>query len=177
MEKLNKLEEQLENFDYVRIKMNQEGFDYCFKHYSSFEDVKDENFHKLRKKYIKVSEELEGYVYSKIDSIQNEIDKYYDEIYELTQSEEKTLFPEKLGLINYEGDCLVAIKSDNVIIIKDQYGVELQTITVPELYGFIDGLINIVDSKGKWWNFQSEHKDAKPSYSMIYNFVKTLNKD
>ena len=31
-----------------------EGFDYCFKHYSSFEDVKDENFHKLRKKYIKV---------------------------------------------------------------------------------------------------------------------------
>jgi hypothetical protein len=53
----------------------------------------------------------------------------------------------KLGLINYEGDCLVAIKSDNGIIIKDQYGVELQTMTVPELYGFIDGLIDWIDGK------------------------------
>jgi len=80
----------------------------------------------------------------------------------------------KLGLINYEGDCLVAIKSDNGIIIKDQYGVELQTMTVPELYGFIDGLIDIVDSKEISWNYPRASKDSKPSYSMIYNFVKDI---
>jgi hypothetical protein len=79
-----------------------------------------------------------------------------------------------LGLINYEGDCLKAIKSDNGIIIKDQYGVELKTITVPELYGFVDGLVNIVDSKGKSWHYPSEHKDAKPSQSMMYHFVKDI---
>lgn len=78
----------------------------------------------------------------------------------------------KLGLINYEGDCLVAIKDGNGITIKDQHGVELRKVSVEELYGFIDGLINIVDSKGKSWNYPSEHKDAKPSYSKIYHFVK-----
>jgi len=32
----------------------------------------------------------------------------------------------------------------------------------------------VVDSKGKSWNYPSESKDAKPSYSMIYHFVKDL---
>ena len=182
MEKLNKLEEQLENFDYVRIKMDQEGFDYCFKHYSSFEEVKDEKFHKLRKKYIKVSEELAEYVFSKIDSIQTEIDKCYDENYKLKQIDINSL-----GLINYEGDCLKAYNLAGSLFIKDQYGKMVSNphfkdehgdeFTPEQFYAFIDGFINIVDSKGKSWNFPSEHKDAKPSYSMIYNFVKTLNKN
>ena len=80
----------------------------------------------------------------------------------------------RLGLINYEGDCLYAIKDDYGITIKDQYGVDIQKVSVEELYGFIDGLINITDSKGKTWNYPSEHKDAKPSYSMIYHFVKDI---
>ena len=73
MEKINKLYEQLENFQYVRAKMRDEGFDYCFKHYSSFEEVEDEKFHSLRESYIKIAEELEEYVESKINQIQDEI--------------------------------------------------------------------------------------------------------
>ena len=73
MEKIDKLYEQLENFQYVRAKMRDEGFDYCFRHYSSFEEVEDEKFHSLRESYIKISEELEEYVKSKINQIQDEI--------------------------------------------------------------------------------------------------------
>ena len=73
MEKIDKLYEQLENFEMVRYRMDAEGFHYCFKHYSSFEEVEDEKFHSLRESYIKISEELEEYVKSKINQIQDEI--------------------------------------------------------------------------------------------------------
>jgi len=75
MEKIDKLYEQLENFEMVRYRMDAEGFHYCFKHYSSFEEVEDEKFHSLRESYIKISEELEEYVKSKIIEIQDEIDE------------------------------------------------------------------------------------------------------
>ena len=32
MEKIDKLYEQLENFEMVRYRMDAEGFDYCFRH-------------------------------------------------------------------------------------------------------------------------------------------------
>ena len=73
MEKIDKLYEQLENFQYVQAKMRDEGFDYCFRHYSSFEEVEDEKFHSLRESYVKIAEELEEYVESKINQIQDEI--------------------------------------------------------------------------------------------------------
>jgi hypothetical protein len=73
MEKIDKLYEQLENFEMVRYRMDAEGLHYCFKHYSSFKRVEDEKFHSLRESYIKISEELEEYVKSKIIEIQDEI--------------------------------------------------------------------------------------------------------
>ena len=73
MEKIDKLYEQLENFQMVRYRMDAEGFHYCFKHYSSFEEVEDEKFHSLRESYIKIADELEEYVKSKIIEIQEEI--------------------------------------------------------------------------------------------------------
>jgi hypothetical protein len=79
MEKIDKLYEQLENFEMVRYRMDAEGFHYCFKHYSSFEEVEDEKFHSLRESYIKISEELEEYVESKINQIENEIDNYEEQ--------------------------------------------------------------------------------------------------
>ena len=44
--------EEKEEWEYVYIKMIDEGFHYCFKHYSSFEDIKDEEFHRLRTNYL-----------------------------------------------------------------------------------------------------------------------------
>jgi thymidylate kinase len=72
--KLDKLYNQLEEFQDVRYRMGAEGFHYCFESYSSFEEIKDEKFHELREKYIEIAKELEKYVISKINSIQDEID-------------------------------------------------------------------------------------------------------
>jgi hypothetical protein len=94
-----------------------------------------------------------------------------EQLQEMFKNEKMT----KLGLINYEGDCLAAIKAGEEILIRDQYGAIVERFDVPQFYGFIDVLTTVVDSKGKSWNYPSESKDAKPSYSMIYHFVKDLN--
>ena len=61
--------EQLENFEFVRAKMRDEGFHYCFEHYSSFEEIQDERFHELRKSYLASAEALEKYVNEKIKEL------------------------------------------------------------------------------------------------------------
>lgn len=60
-------EEQREIMENVRYRMGAEGFDYCFRNYSNWEDVEDEEFHKLRLEYIKSAERLEKYVEDKLD--------------------------------------------------------------------------------------------------------------
>jgi hypothetical protein len=77
-----------------------------------------------------------------------------------------------LGLINYEGDCLKAIKDGDKVKIKDQHGKTLQIITLEELFDFFDGLIDITDSEGKVWNYPSESKESKVKYVKLYNFIR-----
>jgi hypothetical protein len=48
--------------DSVRAAVDNEGFDYAFRHYSDFEEVKDPTFHRLRKAYVKAAEALDKYV-------------------------------------------------------------------------------------------------------------------
>lgn len=69
----NDLYEELENFESVRYRMDNEGIDYCFKHYSSFEEIKDEKFHVLRNKFITSLDEIEKYVDEKITELNNKI--------------------------------------------------------------------------------------------------------
>lgn len=57
--------EEKEEWEYVYYKMIDEGFHYCFKHYSSFEDIKDEEFHRLRTNYLKSANDLEEYIKNK----------------------------------------------------------------------------------------------------------------
>ena len=57
----------LEDFADLRIRMNQEGFHYCFKHYSSFSDIEDQEFHKLRKAYLSAADKLEKYIVDKAE--------------------------------------------------------------------------------------------------------------
>jgi hypothetical protein len=45
--------------------MKHEGFYYCFKHYSRFEEIKDEEFHRLRMNYLQSANELEEYISNK----------------------------------------------------------------------------------------------------------------
>lgn len=53
------------DFDYLKSKMKDEGFHYCFKSYSRFEHIKDEEFHKLRLEYLDAAKKLEEYILSK----------------------------------------------------------------------------------------------------------------
>jgi len=68
-----------EDFEYVRARINQEGFHYCFKHYSSFPEIKDEKFHELREQYLKVANELEKYVDDKAQDYFMGIGEEFDE--------------------------------------------------------------------------------------------------
>jgi hypothetical protein len=80
-----------------------------------------------------------------------------------------------LGLINYEGDCLKAIKENGTIIVKDQYGKVVLSTDTEGLYAFIDGTQSITDSKGKVWEYLKEHENAKPSHLKIHEFLKDIN--
>jgi hypothetical protein len=74
MNEVDKLYDDLENFQMVKYRIKNEGFHYCFKHYSSFEEIEDENFHELRKQYLESAKQLEKYIIDKIDNIQDSID-------------------------------------------------------------------------------------------------------
>ena len=65
--------EELEDWQMVRYRMDNEGIDYCFKHYSSFEEIKDEKFHELRNKFIASLDEIEKYVDEKIIELNDKI--------------------------------------------------------------------------------------------------------
>lgn len=47
---------------YVTERVDNEGFDYCFVHYSDFKEIEDEEFHKLREAYLEAQYKLAEYV-------------------------------------------------------------------------------------------------------------------
>ena len=88
---LEKLENKLEDFEMVRYRMDAEGFHYCFKHYSSFIDIDDKEFHELRNKYLEISSDLENYITKKIETLNDRVERLRDEE-ELPQNDEPTTF-------------------------------------------------------------------------------------
>ncbi len=77
----------------------------------------------------------------------------------------------KLGLINYEGDCLKAIKEGDMIKIVDQYGETVNILSRQEVLLFVEGSLEIVDSKNKIWNYTKESKESKPTLRQIVDFL------
>ncbi len=59
-------EEDPSTFEYVAHIITQEGFHNTFDSYSDFDEVKDEEFHRLRKLYIKATITLQSYIDSKL---------------------------------------------------------------------------------------------------------------
>lgn len=53
---------ELEKWKSVHYRIEEEGIDYTFMHYSNFEEIKDEKFHQLRQEYLKISKELKNYI-------------------------------------------------------------------------------------------------------------------
>ena len=69
----NELYQELEDWQMVRYRMDNEGIDYCFKHYSSFEEIKDEKFHEIRNNFLTSLDEIQNYVDSKINELNDKI--------------------------------------------------------------------------------------------------------
>lgn len=74
---IEELEDKLDAFRNVQYRMDNEGIGYCFKHYSNFKDVKDDEFHRIRLKFLSVLDELEKYVENKIEELTDEVDNHY----------------------------------------------------------------------------------------------------
>jgi hypothetical protein len=65
-------EEELEDWQMVQYRMDNEGLEYCFKHYSSFEEIEDEEFHKLREELLESMRKIRKYVEDKLGSYEEE---------------------------------------------------------------------------------------------------------
>jgi hypothetical protein len=76
---LDKLLEELEKWEMVRYRMEAEGMDYCFRSYSSFEEIKDEEFHLKREKLISLMAEMVRYVEQMITEVEDKIIDVNDE--------------------------------------------------------------------------------------------------
>lgn len=56
----------------LTFRIENEGFDYAFQHYSDFKEIKDNKFHELRKAYLKAAKELEDYALIDLDELTDE---------------------------------------------------------------------------------------------------------
>lgn len=52
------------DLNYVRSKIEEEGFHYTFADYSDFKEIKDEKFHELRKAYLEAVNNMDHYLNS-----------------------------------------------------------------------------------------------------------------
>ena len=77
-----------------------------------------------------------------------------------------------ISLINHEGDCLWAIRSDDNIVVYDQWEDLVDIMTIPQFCEWLDGDIGLTDSNGKTWYWNKEPQDSKPSMLKLVNFLK-----
>jgi hypothetical protein len=59
-------EDELEYWHSVQYRMDEEGIDYCFEHYSRWDEIKDEEFHRLRLGFLQYMKEIREYVDKKV---------------------------------------------------------------------------------------------------------------
>jgi hypothetical protein len=78
----------------------------------------------------------------------------------------------KFSLINYEGDCLWAIRDADKVVIYDQWESLVDIMDIPSFCKWIDGDIALIDSNGKAWDWTKEHRDSKPGMFKLLNFLK-----
>ena len=57
----------LEDWKAVNYRMREEGIDYCFEHYSNWDEIQDDEFHRLRLGFLQYMKEIREYVNKKIE--------------------------------------------------------------------------------------------------------------
>lgn len=83
----DQLRDELDNWERVQYRMSEEGIEYCFRHYSSFSEIKDEEFHTLRNKLIVLMETMEIFVANKIVETEDKIIDLLDDESNILKSE------------------------------------------------------------------------------------------
>jgi hypothetical protein len=71
---INKIEEELDNFRAVQYRMGEEGIDYCFESYSNWDEIEDEEFHKLRQEFLNSMKKIRSYIDNKVETLSEQID-------------------------------------------------------------------------------------------------------
>lgn len=61
----------LEDWYFLQNKMENEGFHYCFRHYSKWKEIKDQRFHELRLEYLNSANRLKTYIQDMIENLEN----------------------------------------------------------------------------------------------------------
>ena len=64
---LEQEEDNLELWESVQYRMDEEGFDYCFESYSHWDEIKDEEFHRLRLGFLQSMGDLRNYINKKVE--------------------------------------------------------------------------------------------------------------
>jgi hypothetical protein len=68
-----RLFEELDKWRNVHYRMDAEGIGYCFQHYSSFDEIQDEEFHRLREQFVNTIDALEKLVQNRIKTIEQKV--------------------------------------------------------------------------------------------------------
>jgi hypothetical protein len=71
---IKKLEEDLDNFRSVQYRMDNEGIGYCFDGYSDWDEIKDEEFHKLRLEFLSSMKKIREYIDNKVEVLTEQVD-------------------------------------------------------------------------------------------------------
>jgi len=70
------LEEELEKYQNVVNRIKSEGVGYTFKHYSTFDEIEDKEFHKLREYLIQHIDLMDYYLKKRINGLEKKIEEY-----------------------------------------------------------------------------------------------------
>jgi DNA-directed RNA polymerase subunit F len=69
----DQLRDERDKWAMVQYRMEDEGMEYCFIHYSSFQEIQDEEFHTLKNQLVDLMNQMEQFVANKIEDIDNQI--------------------------------------------------------------------------------------------------------
>lgn len=58
-------DEERDAWSAVHYRMDDEGMWYCFEHYSSFQEIKDPEFHRRREEFLRAGRSLREYIEAK----------------------------------------------------------------------------------------------------------------
>jgi len=73
---MTNINEELEKYQNVVYRIENEGMVYAFKEYSTFEEIEDKEFHKIRKYLIQHIDLMDFFLKNKISELEEKVEGY-----------------------------------------------------------------------------------------------------